>query len=120
MIIGIHTGTTCILQMPRGNLEAIHPRTLLISKIKSEIDDRNYREVIETMRKHRINMNILFDHNPEAFLNNLADFVKYVQEPNLLNLFLSELNDDDTTRTFYRDYYPQKEPLKKGSFFFKS
>ena len=38
LLIALHSDTGCILQMPRGNLEAIHPRTLLISKLKSDID----------------------------------------------------------------------------------
>ena len=98
--------------MPRGNLEAIHPRTLLISKLKSDIDSRRYLTVVQTMRKHRINMNILFDHNPDGFLKNLAEFVKQVDTPALLNLFLTELNEDDTTATFYKDHYPQKKAQK--------
>ena len=38
LVISIHTDTSCILQMPRGNLETIHPRTLLITKLKHKID----------------------------------------------------------------------------------
>ena len=38
LVISIHFDTACILQMPRGNLEAIHPRTLVISKLKYDID----------------------------------------------------------------------------------
>ncbi len=102
--------------MPRGNIEAIHPRTLLISKLKFDIDSLNYATVIETMRKHRINMNIVFDHNPDAFLAHLAEFVSKVDSPALLNLFLTELNDDDTTVTFYRDHYPQKVTCHLSSF----
>ena len=37
LIIAIHSETGCILQMPRGNLETIHPRTLIVSKLKTEI-----------------------------------------------------------------------------------
>jgi elongator complex protein 1 len=38
ILIGLHSDTGCILQMPRGNLELIHPRTLVISKLKSDIN----------------------------------------------------------------------------------
>jgi elongator complex protein 1 len=66
LVNAIHYDTVCILQMPRGNLEAIHPRTLVISKLKSDIDNLKYLNAVERMRKHRVNMNILFDHNPKV------------------------------------------------------
>ena len=113
LVTAVHSDTACILQMPRGNLETIHPRTLLIAKLKRSIDNQNYLQAIESMRKHRINMNILFDHNPESFLNNLSVFAEKIDTPGLLNLFLTELNDDDTTTTFYRDHYEQKAAPKK-------
>lgn len=113
LVTAIHSETACIFQMPRGNLETIHPRTLLISKLKHNIDNMSYLTVVKSMRKHRINMNILFDHNPEKFLDNLFEFVKQIDDPTLLNLFLNEMNDDDSTQTFYRDHYPQKELAKK-------
>ncbi len=61
------------------------------------------------MRKHRVNMNILFDHNPKSFLAHMNTFVKDVNDPNLINLFLTELSDEDTTLTFYKDHYPEKQ-----------
>lgn len=39
VLIALHNDTGCLLQMPRGNIELIHPRTLLISKLKSDIDE---------------------------------------------------------------------------------
>ena len=38
LVTCLHNDTTCILQMPRGNLETIHPRTLVITKLKDNID----------------------------------------------------------------------------------
>lgn len=34
----LHKDTCCIFQMPRGNLEAVHPRTLALNKLKEYID----------------------------------------------------------------------------------
>lgn len=86
------------------------------------------------MRKHRVNMNILYDHNPKSFLDNLEEFVKQVDAPNLINLFLTELrfilehnfkkknlnfkcnfnkSDDDTTLSFFKDHYPERNLGKK-------
>ena len=38
LLAALHSDTACILQMPRGNLELVHPRTLLVAKLKSDID----------------------------------------------------------------------------------
>lgn len=55
-------GTRCVLQMPRGNLEQIHPRDLLVERTKKLIDRKEYRNALKEMRRHRLNMNLLFDH----------------------------------------------------------
>ena len=34
----LYKDTCCVFQMPRGNLETIHPRTLAINKLKEYID----------------------------------------------------------------------------------
>ena len=38
LVHAVATGTTVVLQMPRGNLEAIHPRALSLNIMKSYID----------------------------------------------------------------------------------
>lgn len=38
LVHAVATGTTVVLQMPRGNLEAIHPRALSLNIVKSYID----------------------------------------------------------------------------------
>ena len=43
------------------------------------------------MRKHRINMNLLYDHNSDAFLDNVASFVEQIDNVNHINLFLTDL-----------------------------
>lgn len=59
-------GTRVWLQMPRGNLETIHPRGLLIYRIKAFLDKMDYGRAIKEMRRHRINTNLIYDHNPEV------------------------------------------------------
>jgi len=43
------------------------------------------------LRKHRINMNLLYDHDPRAFLDNVAAFVRQIDSPAHINLFLTDL-----------------------------
>jgi elongator complex protein 1 len=56
------TGTKCTLQMPRGNLEQFYPRDLLVERTKTLINNKEYRNALKEMRRHRLNMNLLFDH----------------------------------------------------------
>ena len=112
IVIVVHDDTKCILQAPRGNLELIHPRALVISKLKYGINNLRYLNAVEIMRKHRVNMNILFDHNPDSFLKNISVFVDQVDDPYLINLFLTELTEEDTKTTFYKDYYSDKQENK--------
>ena len=107
-----YSDTKCILQTPRGNLETIHPRALVISRLKNNIDNLRYLKAIEMMRKHRVNMNILFDHNPESFLTNINIFVDQVDDPTLINLFITELSEENTKTTFYKDFYSKRDLSK--------
>ena len=43
------------------------------------------------MRTHRINMNLLVDHNHRAFLSNVARFVDQINNVAHINLFLTDL-----------------------------
>ena len=52
--------------MPRGNLETICPRALVLSSVRGSLDQLKFREAFITMRKHRINLNLIYDHNPQV------------------------------------------------------
>ena len=45
----------------------------------------------ELMKRHRINMNLMFDHNPVSFYANVDTFVRQLDIPANVNLFLSDL-----------------------------
>lgn len=65
-----------------------------------------YRAAFLGCRRHRIDLNILYDHNPVAFKSHLSDFITQVKEVDYLNLFLSGLKDDDVTTTMYKPLVP--------------
>lgn len=50
-----------------------------------------YRAAFLTCRKHRLDLNILYDLDPEKFMANLDNFVEQVYEVDYLNLFVSSL-----------------------------
>ncbi|XP_070819157.1 elongator complex protein 1 [Chaetodon trifascialis] len=93
--------TRVILQMPRGNLETVHHRALLLAQLRKWLDSLRFRDAFECMRKLRINLNFLYDHNPKVFLENTETFVTQLNSINHINLFLTELKEEDTTSSMY-------------------
>ena len=113
LIVVTPNDTKTIMQLPRGNLEIIHPRPLVLSLVKYDLDHGNYRDAFILMRKHRINLNLIHDHNPSKFLENINYFIKDLNSVDYLNLFLSELQENDVSLTMYAQFYPSKNaPLK--------
>ncbi|KAI9754258.1 MAG: DNA repair protein rad52 [Chaenotheca gracillima] len=96
------------LQMPRGNLETIYPRALVLAGVRHNIASKNYRKAFLACRNHRVDMNILHDYAPVQFLQNVALFVQQVKKVEHIDLFLSSLRDEDVSKTMYRDTIPQE------------
>ncbi|XP_062249522.1 elongator complex protein 1 [Platichthys flesus] len=102
--------TKVILQMPRGNLETVHHRALVLAQLRKWLDGLRFKEAFECMKKLRINLNLIYDHNPKVFLENMDTFIKQLNSINLINLFLTELKDEDTTSTMYPR--PESSPVQ--------
>ncbi|XP_045636681.1 elongator complex protein 1 isoform X2 [Ursus americanus] len=83
--------TKLILQMPRGNLEVVHHRALVLAQIRKWLDKLMFKEAFECMRKLRINLNLIHDHNPKVFLENVDTFIRQIDSVNHINLFFTEL-----------------------------
>lgn len=64
-------GMDVVLQMPRGNLEGVCPRVLGLAVCRRLMDDQEYGQAVELMRRHRIDMNLLVDHDPASFRKNV-------------------------------------------------
>ncbi|KAK7881520.1 hypothetical protein WMY93_029929 [Mugilogobius chulae] len=93
--------TRVILQMPRGNLETVHHRALVLAQLRKWLDSLQFKEAFMCMRKLRINLNLIYDHNPKLFLDNAETFITQLSSINHINLFLTELKEEDTTQTMY-------------------
>ena len=79
-----------VLQMPRGNLETIYPRCLMLEMIRTMLDSNEWNSAFELIRKHKIDSNFMCDHNLEFFLSNIEKVV--TQLPiSWLNIFIAEL-----------------------------
>ncbi|RKP14012.1 IKI3 family-domain-containing protein, partial [Piptocephalis cylindrospora] len=92
VVCGIPQETGVVLQMPRGNLETIHPHFLVLAHVSRSLDTHDYQEAFLACRKHRVDLNVLYDHAPADFLKHIADFVQQVDRPDYLDLFTSALS----------------------------
>ncbi|XP_050400730.1 putative elongator complex protein 1 [Patella vulgata] len=108
IVLVVPDDTKLILQMPRGNLEGIYPRALILSAVRHYLDRIKFKEAFTTMKKHRINMNLIYDHNPQIFLKHVEDFVTQINSVNDLNIFLTGLQDEDVTVTMYTAAYQKQ------------
>lgn len=104
-------GTRVILQMPRGNLETIEPRALVVSGVRRALSKSDYKSAFLSARKHRLDLNIIYDHDPTLFMSNLDKFVKQVADVDYLNLFISSLSKEDVTKTIFVDLW--RDPKAK-------
>ena len=91
------------LQMPRGNLETIYPRALVLAGVRQSITDRDYKKAFLTCRTHRVDMNILYDYAPVQFMRDVETFIKQVKKMEYIDLFLSSLSEEDVSKTLYRE-----------------
>lgn len=90
--------------MPRGNLECIQPRVVSLHLIKRYLNNCDYFTALNIMTKERINLNLIYDHNPQLFLDNVEKFVEDIvqhKKLNWLNVFLIELREEDVTNIMY-------------------
>ena len=108
IVVAVPSSMSLVLQMPRGNLETINPRPLVMEVVKQDLDayvflspfsalspthpsldSGNYRKAFFACRKHRIDLNVIVDHDPEAFAEKIPSFVEQIPEVEHLNLFLA-------------------------------
>ncbi len=91
IVTAVPSSMALVLQMPRGNLETINPRPLVLAVVKKDVALKDYRSAFLHCRTHRIDLNIIYDLAPETFLNSIPEFVKQIPEVDYLNLFISGL-----------------------------
>ncbi|KAI9849569.1 MAG: hypothetical protein M1838_000111 [Thelocarpon superellum] len=108
LITVMPTTFSVVLQMPRGNLETIYPRALVLAGIRRSIANKDYKTAFFACRNHRVDMNILHDHAPEQFMAQVGLFVDQVKKIEHIDLFLSQLREEDVSRTMYQETSPSE------------
>jgi IkappaB kinase complex, IKAP component len=93
-----------VLQLPRGNLEGVSPRALVLPHIMSLIHNDQYHLALDMMRRQKVDMNLIVDMDPVNCLKGgrLRKLVGQVKAIDHLNLFLASLQDYDVTQWKYQ------------------
>lgn len=102
-----------VLQAPRGNLETICPRIMVLSGVRKFIKQKNYKEAFLACRTHRIDLDILHDYDPALFFANIELFINQIKKVEHLDLFVSCLHEEDVTLTKYKDTIKEGETISK-------
>jgi len=107
-------GFKTVLQMPRGNLEGIQPRIILLKEVIHLIDNRLYGRAFRLLRQHKLDINLIYDVNPEQFIDNISKFVAEVKQVDYLNLFVNSLvNADRGKELIFMRPQPHDDVLQK-------
>jgi elongator complex protein 1 len=77
--------------MPRGNLETIYPRALVLAGVRKNIEARKYKMAFIACRNNRVDLNLLHDYAPTQFLECIELFVEQLKKVEHIDLFLSQL-----------------------------
>lgn len=62
-----------VVQMPRGNLECMAPRLLVLALAIKQIEQLQYVAALEMCRKHRLDLNLLVDFSSQSFLSHFPE-----------------------------------------------
>jgi elongator complex protein 1 len=108
IVTAVSSNMALVLQMPRGNLETVNPRPLVLEVVKKDVDgycfstcpifrvdekaySEQWRKAFLSCRKHRIDLNILVEHDPDRFFSGLSKFVEQIDDVDYINLFLTSV-----------------------------
>lgn len=111
LVTAMPTTMSVVLQMPRGNLETIYPRAMVLAGIRALIDEKDYGKAFAHCRTQRVDMNILYDHNPDQFLSNIGHFLGQLNDKGNIDLFLASLREEDVTEVMYKDTKKTKSTI---------
>ncbi len=79
--------------MPRGNLEGIYPRMIMLKKSFELIQNIKYGEAFRLLRQHKIDINLIHDLDPDKFFENVDVLVRELKSVDYLNLFINSINE---------------------------
>jgi len=97
-IIACAPGTThVVLQMPRGNLETVAPKTLVLPAVACALRAGRYADAFALAAKQRVDLNLIVDYGWPNFIDAAEAFVRDVDSADAVMELLEALGDDDVT-----------------------
>ncbi|QRV80523.1 Pol II transcription elongation factor [Ceratobasidium sp. AG-Ba] len=87
----VPSNAAVVLQLPRGNLETINPRPLVLASVQADVERGEFRRAFLACRKHRVDLDLLVDFSPTVFADQPTRLADQVPEVDHLNLFLTGL-----------------------------
>lgn len=110
LLVAVVPSKTCLtLQAPRGNLETVFPRIMVLTEVRKHISNLEYRAAFALCRAHRIDLNILHDYAHSLFKENTALFLDQLKSTEYIDLFLSGLKNEDVSETMYKQTLQESE-----------
>ncbi|KAK7691913.1 hypothetical protein QCA50_005318 [Cerrena zonata] len=91
IVTAVPSTMSLVLQMPRGNLETIYPRPLVMQIVKQDFNQKQYAKAFAACRRHRIDLNVFVEHDKQTFLDDLSLFIEQVDDVDYINLFLTTI-----------------------------
>jgi len=91
IVTAVPSTMSLVLQMPRGNLETINPRPLVMKTVKQDIDNRDFVKAFTACRRHRVDLNVFLENNREVFMQSIPLFLEQVSDVDYINLFLTSV-----------------------------
>ncbi|CAK0773220.1 hypothetical protein CVIRNUC_004042 [Coccomyxa viridis] len=89
--------TFCVLQMPRGNLEVVSPRALVLAAIADALLADAFGEAWRLATVNRVDLNVLVDYAWPRFLEHGAQFVAAVGDDQAVCDLLAALKEGSVT-----------------------
>jgi len=81
-----------ILQAPRGNLEIIRPRALVVPAVVEALDKNDYGKAWRLSSVNRLDLNILLDYRWPSLLENIEAFMQSIDSDVEVSGFLQSLS----------------------------
>ena len=98
MIVACAPGaTTVVLQMPRGNLETVAPKALVLPACACALRAGRYADAYALAAKQRVDLNLIVDYGWPKFLSVADDFVADINSPEAVMELLEALTESDVT-----------------------
>ena len=88
-----------VLQMPRGNLETICPRILVLAGVRQHIDEKDWKAAFLACRVHQVDMSVIHDYRPDLFFEEIPNFIGQVKKISWIDDFLSKIREENVQAT---------------------